>query len=167
MILILSLAILVMWFYMLKVNQFKASEIQKHSDTLEFQSAENQDDPGTEGARLLDEHIKAALTGLDRDAEARAAAEEQAAGERVATERAAAELRATCVGLNFEQLVVHRDNPMFLNCMLKDDLKITNLNERLKLIDVISRCKTPLEWLIIDEGACKGKGTCYDWFGMA
>ena len=130
-----------MWFYMLKVNQSKAREIQKHSKTAqEFQSAENQVDPGTEGALLFAEHIRAALNDLDR---------------------------ATCVGLNFEQLVVHRDNPMFLNCMLKDDLKVTNVHDRLKLIDVIARCKTPLEWLIIDKGACKGKGTCYDWFGMA
>ena len=131
-----------MWLYMLKVNKFKASEIQKHSDTLtaqEFQSAENQVDPGTEGEQLLAKH-KRALNDPDGK---------------------------NCASLTFEQLVVHRDNPMFLNCMLKDDLKITNLNERLKLIDVIARCKTPLEWLIIDEGACKGKGTCYDWFGMA
>ena len=129
-----------MWLYMLKVNQFKAREIQKHSNTL---LTRNQVDPRTEGEQLLDEH-KGALNDDPNDPD-----------------------RKNCASLTFEQLVEHRDNPMFLNCMLKDDLKITNLNERLKLIDVIARCKTPLEWLIIDEGACKGKGTCYDWFGMA
>ena len=46
----------------------------------------------------------------------------------------------------FKQLVVHRDNPMFLNCIFKD-LNI-EVAKRLELINIIARCNTPLECLI-------------------
>ena len=116
---ILSIAILLMWLYMLKVNKIKAREIRNHSDSLE---RENQDNPNSEGALLFAEYMREASTSPVRD---------------------------TCEDHAFKQLVVHRDKPMFLNCMLKDLNPIGQATKRLELINVIVRCKTPLELLII------------------
>ena len=103
---ILSLAILIMWLYMLKVNSAKACEMQKRSDSLA-----HQDDPDTVGAKLFAELYP---------------------------------MNTTEASSLFKQLVVHRDNSMFLNCILKD-LGTVAAAKRLELINIIVRCNTPLD----------------------
>ena len=119
---ILSLAILIMWLYMLKVNSAKACEMQKRSDSLA-----HQDDPDTVGAKLFAELYP---------------------------------MNTTEASSLFKQLVVHRDNPMFLNCIFKD-LNI-EVAKRLELINIIARCNSPL-----DQSIDKQNGASSIKLGMA